>query len=911
MIMAELHKLEPCGCCQAPVPPTPEAIWNRPGLPAIDYRVGTFATFRQAMLLAIAGYPQLFDWTARTSDDYGIAIMEMWAYLADILTFYQERIANEAYLRTALHRGSLRRLAALLDYEPVPGMAATAYLAFTVEKEKQVQIPVGLRVQSVPGQDEKPQKFETAEAIGADAVLNQVRIFPRPQSHNPLAKGSGAGTLHPADAALVATELAPGDKLVLFPKGKLVFNPVATDSGRLFGSADMACDYLAAHGLVVGTTASAQTISADSAEMRLIRFFDPAVASWANATGHRRDVGHRLLLREMGRVVGNPVVGPKGVEEKEVESLHQVDGYTDLAWSPGIQGPGWTLGEALMFKWLRKHRLFGYNAPESYLSPTVVAGDPREVHWSEVRAGDKGYRFNLYSGKMLRLDAVYDDLKVGTPILISASDFTQLSEITGVGTLAATHGPVSGTVTQITLAESVQAIDDIRQVTIYVLVEPVAAFWNRRYGSAISGSTVYVPLEELDDLELQRTLILDDGEQQPQTVTALAAAAVDTDGDGQDDHLRISFTPGLERSLDTSTAVLYGNAANATHGETVAGEVLGNGDAAATFQSFSLKKSPVTFVPEASARHGAANTLEIRVGGVLWQEKDTLYDRGGNERVFATTQDDEAVMTARFGDGLTGARLTSGRNNVVSTYRQGLGRDGNVKASTLTTLLDRPTGLKGVTNPGAAQGGAEPEELEEIRTNTPNTVRTFDRIVSLRDFEDAAREYAGIAKARACCVWAGEQRVVELTVAGDEGAPVVGDFRKSLRTYLDARRDPNRTLQVRTYQPVPVEIKAKIQVNPAYLDADVQEAAHEALLDHLAFDNRDLGQAVHLSDIYDVLQEVEGVVSVDVDRLQFKDLADRASHGATADPVQGRLRLEPPELAVIEDPVTDARVEIG
>jgi hypothetical protein len=56
-------------------------------------------------------------------------------------------------------------------------------------------------------------------------------------------------------------------------------------------------------------------------------------------------------------------------------------------------------------------------------------------------------------------------------------------------------------------------------------------------------------------------------------------------------------------------------------------------------------------------------------------------------------------------------------------------------------------GLKSVTNPAGAAGGADPESLDQARTNAPNTVRTFGRIVSLRDFEDAAREFAGVAKA--------------------------------------------------------------------------------------------------------------------------------------------------------------------
>src|SRR5215203_6020989 len=107
-----------CGCCQAPGPAAPLPIFNRPGLSAIAYRTGDYAAFRQAMLQAIPGVDAelaralgleqlpLGRWTARQPDDHGIALLELWAVLGDILTFYQERIANEAYLRTARQRDS-------------------------------------------------------------------------------------------------------------------------------------------------------------------------------------------------------------------------------------------------------------------------------------------------------------------------------------------------------------------------------------------------------------------------------------------------------------------------------------------------------------------------------------------------------------------------------------------------------------------------------------------------------------------------------------------------------------------------------------------------------------------------------------------------------------------------------------
>src|SRR5712692_8437671 len=93
--------LNTCGCCEPVSGLTPLTIENRPGLSAIAYRIGTYTSFRQAMLQAIAGTPELAALKTRLSDDYAITILELWATVADILTFYQEQIANEGFLRTA------------------------------------------------------------------------------------------------------------------------------------------------------------------------------------------------------------------------------------------------------------------------------------------------------------------------------------------------------------------------------------------------------------------------------------------------------------------------------------------------------------------------------------------------------------------------------------------------------------------------------------------------------------------------------------------------------------------------------------------------------------------------------------------------------------------------------------------
>ncbi len=105
---------------------------------------------------------------------------------ADVLTFYQERIANEGYLRTATERLSVRLLARAIGYQLKPGVAATAYLQFTVDTAPgapgRATVPVGTKVQSVPPQEKLPQTFETVEKIEARAEWNAIAVrTTRPQ----------------------------------------------------------------------------------------------------------------------------------------------------------------------------------------------------------------------------------------------------------------------------------------------------------------------------------------------------------------------------------------------------------------------------------------------------------------------------------------------------------------------------------------------------------------------------------------------------------------------------------------------------------------------------------------------------------------------------------------------------------
>ena len=137
-----------CACGCGAITSTPLPLYNRPGLSSLSYRVGTYADFRATMQrdLSDAALPALAGLRTREADDPAMALLDAWAVGADVLSFYQERIANEGYLRTAIERRSVLELARLVDYRLRPGVAASVYLAYTVEKDSPpVTIPAGAR----------------------------------------------------------------------------------------------------------------------------------------------------------------------------------------------------------------------------------------------------------------------------------------------------------------------------------------------------------------------------------------------------------------------------------------------------------------------------------------------------------------------------------------------------------------------------------------------------------------------------------------------------------------------------------------------------------------------------------------------------------------------------------------------
>ncbi|GAA1382137.1 hypothetical protein GCM10009639_00880 [Kitasatospora putterlickiae] len=223
-----------CACgCAGTATATPAPLFNPPGLDAIGYRVGRYGQFLDSLLTRLSGpaHPALRELTVRTPDDPAVALLDAWAALADVLTFYSERIANEGYLRTATEEASLTLLGRLVGHRPRPGVAADTYLAYTLDHDPRaaqdptVTVPRGARSQSVPGPGEDPQSFETAEDLAARSDWNELAVLRRrPYQLTP-------GQLNPGGraelfAAGTANNIRPGDRLLFVFSADKAADPV-------------------------------------------------------------------------------------------------------------------------------------------------------------------------------------------------------------------------------------------------------------------------------------------------------------------------------------------------------------------------------------------------------------------------------------------------------------------------------------------------------------------------------------------------------------------------------------------------------------------------------------------------------------------------------------------------------------
>ena len=859
------NNLSLCGCCEGAEKLTPAPVENRPLLSELAYRIGTHGRFKQSMQVALSEHDALRKLT-RDTEDPTIALLDGWATVLDVLAFYQERIANEGYMRTAGERRSVLELARRIGYELGPGVAAETHLAFELETAPEapasVTIATGTKVQSVPGQDEFPQTFETVEEIEARPVWNSLK--PRLSEEQAIIRGTEIIWIEG-----VTNNLNPGDPLLFVGAERRASNTSEHWDLRRARQVDIDRDNTLTRITLDRGLGDAMTPPGTEVELFALR-------KRAALFGHNAP-DFRAMPDEIKRAYGatkadssSDEIDP-GVTEWPDLNITAIAGERDTiyleATYPDILQDSWVVleitnevelygidqvdessraGFALTAK-STKLRLDGERLDrfdEKVRETTVHAvSEPLTIAERPLRNDDSDAVLVPVEGRQVVLDQLLggngepvDSLRaralekielVPEPELVAVAvddelEILRIAEDGSEYTVRTSDG-VEGTVA----AEQVEVLP-AHQLVTGLRADKSLIFSGKRLRATPSGDAVALtsdggatrkiePGESLlvlqqprQNSETGRTtykLRTDDGfEGEVEASTSDFSYLPAADGDeavaehATIDTVRPEFektaiilSDALDHIYDRTSVEIKANVARATHGESKRSEVLGSGKGSETFRKFTLANSPLTYV-QATNASGSATTLSVRVDSVLWEEVPNFFGASPDDRVYTTRQADDGTVTVQFGDGITGARLPTGTENVTADYRVGIGLDGLLDAGQLKLLMTQTLGVKKVTNPLPPSDAEDPDSLEDAREVAPGTVLTLDRVVSLRDYEDFARAFAGVSKALAAELWEGEQRIVHLTVAGFAGSDPPAD---NLLAAIDNQRHAKARVIVR------------------------------------------------------------------------------------------------------------------
>lgn len=860
-----LRNLDDCSCCTGLRAETPVKIENRPGLPAIIFRAGTHGQFKASLLAALTSRnrPQLGKLRTREDDDFTIALFDGFAAMADVLTFYSERIANECFLRTATERRSVLELARAIGYELRPGVAAATWLAFTVEDAKEApgwaDIPAGTKVQSIPGPGEKAQTYETIEPLTARKEWNILKArsmeVPVPRLNQTEIRLAGN-----------ATNLKQGDAILII--GDEVLKNVNKENWdlRLVKSIEVVA------GNNPSDTATIVTLDRGLGKKRGYIVSKPA-----------RENAHVYALRKRANVFGYNAPDWRSLTD-DVQGHFpghdtSADAWPNFSILPRIDGE--EIGDEI--------DLDG-------IYPKIIKGDwvvISDGSYQEVfcvdEVAERGRSDYLVTGKTTRLKLSGEWDHLDKTHVRESTVFCEMEELPWAP--SPVEEPVQGSTVQLDSAvegllqgkvvllrgkrsrvrlrskaklpefkpESGKSRPLVEGEELIVLKSPSDSGdhdetleWNLQDSTGTAG-TVETPIGSFDVLPAR-----EDDELLVEVLTLRNVRA---------DMKTLEFVETLKNSYDPASVEIFANVAFATHGESVK-EIVGSGDASQGYQEFALKQLPVTFVP-ASTPTGAESSLGVYVNDVKWTEVDSLYSRVPGERIFITRRDDDGTARVKFGDGHSGAVLPSGQGNIMAKYRKGIGVEGNVRAGQLTLLLDRPLGLKSVSNPMPSGGAQDPEELDDARKNAPVQTLTLGRIVSLQDYEDFARAFGGIAKAFATWIWTPEGRGVYVTVLppGGKSSPLTDETLGSLTKAMLQFGNPLVPVMVVPGNVTPFEISGDILVEPDRIPERVKQDIDAELRDKYRFEVRQLGQNVSMSEVIALVQRVPGVKSVSLTKF--------------------------------------------
>ena len=857
---------------------------NQPGLSTISYRTGTYPEFFDKMKKRLRHqfvnnddgtktFP-LKSLTINEKDDFIVALLDSSSMVMDVLTFYQEQTANEAYLKTAGEKRSVKELADAVGYKLSPGSSASVYLSFTVddtpETPNAVKIPTKTKIMSVSHDPkETPQIFETSAEFTAYKNLNALKLTPGESKVNFINQGSTSVSIEGVEASLKS-----GDNIIIAGDDFLntwelfILNQVLPDNVNKYTKISWEIPWAYANQgtklfsfdqkvTLFGHDAPlCDSLSKDEKLKYLVKEGETTFETKWN--GPFIDAKNNISKDKKLKYLESSLINfknewdkldklSKDAKEDESEDANKKYKRKDNK-STSYEWMDLLGSSQAQFKLDFVAKLTWDGLPKQVKSQFKEDNATFHTTWPgfKIKKSDTKYEIDL-SGE-------YEGISKGSLILLKdegENPAKALVKIEKVFQTSRTDFRLTNNITRVNVSTDKDLSKFNLRTTSVLIKSKELKLKSATPETGANCKTLELqgnPAGLKSDIPLRIT-------GKDKTGKKLAELVYINSIESKDNNTKVTLKNKLQNNYVRKNVEINANSVMAVHGETIKDEILGSGDSSMANQQFRLRRKPLAYLSTDKS------SLKVLVNDILWTEVDSLYQEKSNSRSYMVRVNHSGDALIMFGDGKKGARLPGGYENIKVEYRIGSGKKGEVKEESLTIMVDSVPGIRSVINTRSATGGADPETIENIKKSVPLQRLIHDRIVSVADYENFVKTYPGVGKVLVSKIWTGEYQLIHITMARTEGRDLARESTLSadILKAIKKKQSSGQIVQLSPGTLTDLKIEADVFYNSLHKKEIVEKNIQQALLKKFSFEKRNFGQTVKKSEVISVIQQVPGV----------------------------------------------------
>lgn len=280
--------------------------------------------------------------------------------------------------------------------------------------------------------------------------------------------------------------------------------------------------------------------------------------------------------------------------------------------------------------------------------------------------------------------------------------------------------------------------------------------------------------------------------------------------------------------------------------------------------------------------------VETEIDGIIrnWHQISNIERAGADERAYEVRLFDDRIEFI-FGDDITG-RIPQSGSEISMTYRVGGGVRGRIGSGQIS--LQRPfqpdppfTAPVSVTfrNVTPSSGGMDKETISQAKKRAPRVFATHNSAITESDYAELARAFnhpifGAVAKAIATVRTGLNANRVELHVLAEGvNGPVAPNngLKKALENYLDDINTLTDHVVAKDGSILPVDVEMTVVMSKSADASVIKAKTDQAIEDFFDIRNWDMGQPLFVSQLYDLIMDIDGVKYIDIFKPQDNILA--------------------------------------